>query len=516
MRRVLIASVAAVLAASILCGCGGKGTSDNTGTGDPGSASGTVENVPVSTVPAETEAPQPYADLKLDGYDFLVFEAAFNWSTVSYNEFAFVEDGGTILDSAIFNRNSAVEDALDILIDYKQVICVSTSGSNEGFGAMLKMKTSGDADYDIAILPGYDQSQCTLQQCNYDLNSISSLDLHNAWWDSNAVDSLEIKGMNFFTTGDYSVDIFNSTICVMFNKELARTYLKDNLYDIVGEGKWTMPVWMEYTKMVSNDLNGDNMFTDADLYGSAVWDDAVYGVVNGCGGLCCEINDDGDMLLTLGTERVINAYSEYCEFVLTNDSAMRYQFTYDVNGKATFSAGSQLETTMFTEDKALFLVSFLGLTSKFRDMDTDYGILPMFKYDETQEKYYNTVAPYNSRFLSVPVNVEDPDTIGKVLEIIGYYSSKFILPAYYNKMLYGTLIRDEESRPMLELIHENRIYDVGYYYQPAEINKHLLYLFRDSKWDWATRYASLEKAANKKLERINSQTTKLAEEWDKS
>ncbi|MBQ5809602.1 MAG: hypothetical protein IIW21_07590 [Clostridia bacterium] len=466
------------------------------------------------TDPAETTvAPAvcPVAEEDYDGHEFLILEGTFSLVTCIY-DFTYQSENPTILDDAVFKRNSSVEDRLNVTIASKNVVCKSTTGSTEGYGVMMREKTAGDTNYDAVILPAYDQSMVSYNNANYDLNKVDTLDLSNAWWDQMAVESLEIKGMQFFTTGDFSIDNFNSTIVIAFNKGIAKEKSIPDLYQLVNEGKWTLDKWKEYCLLVYEDLNGDEKFTDVDRYGSLVWDDAIYAIVNGAGERCCVVDDNGDMVLTLGTEGVIGAFKDYTDFVIESDSVLRYQHTFNPDGSKTFNAGSPLEFSMFPQDLSLFLFTWLGVTAKFRDMDTDYGILPVFKYTETQENYYCTVAPYNSRFMSMPYHQEDADRTGIILETIGYYSQQYVRPAYYDKMLYGSIVRDEESRPMLDLIYANRVFDIGYYYQPANINKNLLYVFRADSSAWASKYNSLERVANVNLKKWNDFFTKLANE----
>ncbi len=495
-----------------LCSCGGNGDVSPV-TAEPASVTtgGDISEEPAAVT---TEEPYPLDEADLDDYEFLIYNTSLNLVT-SIDDFAYEENADSILDNAIYRRNKEVEQKLNITISNIHE-SIGQTLSNAGYNKMLQMKASSDCDYDAVILPAYDQSALSLSSANYDLNHLGKLDLRNDWWDQSCVKSLEIKGLQFFTTGDFSIDNFNCTILVTFNKKLAGQYSLPDLYSLVNEGKWTLDKWKEYSQAVGNgDLNGDGLFTDKDIYGSIVWDDSIYGVVNAAGETCCKLDENGQMVLTLGTERVSNIFTDYTEFIFNTNYATRYQFTYDLAGNPKFEPASPLEWELFQNDQGIFLITWFGVTCKFRDMETDYGILPMFKYTEDQGSYYNTVAPYNSRFLSVPYHCPDDERTAAVLECIGYYSKKFVKPAYYEKMLYGAVIRDEESRPMLDLIHDTRVYDIGYYYQPADINKNLLYVFRDQGTVWSTRYASLEKAANKKLDRINSTFDKLSEEWGK-
>ena len=444
-----------------------------------------------------------------DDYDFHVLEGGFGL-VVFRNDFAYDDSAAsTVLDDAVFRRNSAVEEYLNIRITTDQKICKDTTGSNEGYGTLMKEKKAGDTNYDAAVLPAYDQTKLAYQDALTDMNKVGTLDFSNKWWDQKAVSTLTIKDMLFFVTGDFSIDVFNSTIVMIFNKEIAKEKGINDLYQLVNDGKWTLAKWKEYTAMVSEDLDGDNLYTDKDLYGAAVWDDVVYAAVHSAGERCCDLDENGDLILTLGTERAISAYMDYVEFALKDQSVIRYQQTFGANGKPSFNAGSDLEYKLFQNDQALFLFTWLGVADKFRDMNTDYGILPVFKYTEDQKEYYNTVAPYNARFLAMPYLQEDEERTGAILETIGFYSAQMITPAFYEKTLYGATVRDEESRPMLEMIREHRVFDLGYFYQPASINKKLILLFRANQTNWASQYASLESSAKRQLDNINAAFEKI-------
>lgn len=51
----------------------------------------------------------------------------------------------------------------------------------------------------------------------------------------------------------------------------------------------------------------------------------------------------------------------------------------------------QYARSFFSTDHALFCAGNAYLTSEFRNMESDYGILPYPKYNEAQEQYYSTV-----------------------------------------------------------------------------------------------------------------------------
>ncbi len=493
-----------------LAACGGD-KKDDTVTTKPNGNGNATDAPDVTTDAPETEAQCPVEEQSLGGYEFLVFEGSFGGKRT---DFLPSEEEATPLSEAIFRRNTLVEDRLDVVITSKQQKCGSTSGSTEGYGEMMKQKTAGVADYDLVSLPAYDETLMAYNGCNYDLFHIDTINLDGDYWEQQVVKELPIKGLLFFVSGDASIDCLDSVITFCFNKKLAKEYNLPDLYDLVTEGKWTMDKWIEISSLISKDLDGDGYYTDQDLYGSLLWDDTIYAVVHGVGGRCCEIDSNGDLVLTLGTERIVTAFQRFVEYGATQH-CLRYQQKWNyTTGKGTNNSGV-LGTPLFANDQGLFYSGTISEISRLRDMETDYGILPVFKYDETQETYQCTVAPYNARFMSVLVNHPDIELVGNILETIMWYSKQTIVPAFYDQTLNGQRVRDEESLPMLELIRNNRVYDLGYYYQPANINKQLIALFKLFDSNWSSKYASLEKAATRAVGKINTSYDKLVESWSK-
>ncbi|MCL2816307.1 MAG: hypothetical protein FWD23_17065, partial [Oscillospiraceae bacterium] len=94
-------------------------------------------------------------------------------------------------------------------------------------------------------------------------------------------------------------------------------------------------------------------------------------------------------------------------------------------------------------------------------METDFGILPPPKYNEQQENYYVAVDPWCTSAVSVPITVGDKEKTGLILETLAYESRYILLPAYYDINLKTKFARDEESGAMIDIILNNRLYDLG-------------------------------------------------------
>ena len=510
MKKRVLALLMAVLmlaTAMLFAACGGKTGNDTTNPSvtDPA-------NPAVTTEPVATTAPFHIEDEDLDEYEFMVYEVYLDDFFAS-GDFVYTEGSGSVLDEAKYKRNSLVEEKFNISIYAEIIKGTSTTGSSQGYGKMLTAKTAGDPTYDLVVLPAYDQTKLAQNGGLYDMNAVPNLDFDAAYWDKNVVNKLTIKDTLFFLVGDYSIDGIDACVAIMFNKELAKEKNITDLYTLVENGAWTFDKFAEYTRMISEDLNGDDKFTNMDLYGALCWDDAIYAVVHNANQRCAYVDDNGDLVLGLGTEAVYNAFSNYVN-LFKEDCALRYQVKFNENGTYTNSSGSTYGLEMFANNQGLFFISSLGsISNNLRDMDVDYGILPMFKAHSGIDEYYTTVAPYSARFLAMPLFQNDEEIAGKVIETIGYYSASTIVPAYYDKTLNGAVVRDEESSPMLDIIRANRVFDLGYFYQPGNINKELIYQFRAENADWMSTYAKKEKTATVYLKSINTALAKQAEYW---
>ena len=95
-------------------------------------------------------------------------------------------------------------------------------------------------------------------------------------------------------------------------------------------------------------------------------------------------------------------------------------------------------------------------------MDSDFGILPMPKYDEAQDSYYHTINANVAAVLVVPISNLNRDMTGYVLDTLGAESKNVLTPAYYERNLQGQISKDVESTISLDIIISTLRYDIGY------------------------------------------------------
>jgi len=118
----------------------------------------------------------------------------------------------------------------------------------------------------------------------------------------------------------------------------------------------------------------------------------------------------------------------------------------------------------FREDRALFYIAGLLTYTLLRDMESEFGMVPMPKFDSAQDRYYTTYNPNNASALSIPVTNVRLDDTGLVAEALAAESMYTLTPAYYEVALERKYMRDEQSRAMLDIILSSRVYDLNIVY----------------------------------------------------
>ena len=456
--------------------------------GDTGSAADTAA---VITESAELRDSVPALDFGGKSYDILTCG---NWDaewTECY-EFLAEEENGEPVNDAVYARNLAMEERFNVKIveDYNKGSALG--GTGKGAKMVKNSVMASDCAYDIILMGTYDCGTLAAEGFLMELTSeVPYLDLNQPWWDQNALADLALGNKVYYVTGDITTIDNDCTFCLLFNKSIIADYDLEDPYAHVLEGTWTIDKFIEMASQVSGDLNGDSVYDQNDLYGYCIWHEAMRGMVSACGGRFGAVNENGELELTLNTERTINMLTRFMD--LAYDRTLSYSIYHNEDA---------IES-MFANDQVLFYSRYLAIIKKYRNMETDFGILPYPKYDEAQTEYYSSVSPYGCSFICVPTVVEDVEMTGAVIEAMACESMYTVTPAYYDITLEGKMLRDNESTEMLDIILGNRVFDLGWIYEIGKYHTGVLELFYKSNRDFASMYEKNEPAALKKIAEIN-------------
>lgn len=379
------------------------------------------------------------SDLNYNGREFRIFsrlQAWFNGSWISE------EENGDTLNDAVYKRNGKVMDRLGITISE-----IGGATSDQAKNTML----AGDDAYDIV------NTRCSIafnyaeEGLFYGLDKLSYIDLSKSYWDKQLNENVTICGKSYFPIGASNITGYDYTHVLVFNKKLADEKKVGDLYSLVKEGKWTLDSYSSVVKDFSEDLNGDSMMDESDLYGYLSQPKAVlpaFWIASGVRSI--NMNDKGEPEFTMPSDsKFLEVFEKTFAITYDNDSWFR---------NTSVANYDDLLINMFQSGKGLFMDMTFFYISSLRDMDADFGILPYPKYDEAQENYLARIE--GIELTGVPVTA-DPEFVSAVMEAMAYESVSTVVQAYYDVALKTKMTRDNESADMLDLIFENRVFDLG-------------------------------------------------------
>ncbi len=498
MKRSIALLLVLLMAGSSLLSCS-ETTSDET-------TAGTTTTAPTSdgeTVAEETADPNARQDSGLgtvdyEGYNFNIFI-----HNASYNDWNAEEITGEAINDAKYERVTTVSDNANIEI----TPVIVTADMRAGHTPLSNSVQAGTNDYDLVSMSAYSSCNALTAGILTDMNRVGNLDLSRDWWDQYAVQDFTFKGSTYMATGDISLGDNQATYCIYFNKRIASDYNMENFYEMVENKTWTIDNFRAFAESygADSDNDGNHVNDKDDEYGIYIWDDIMMGIVNASGIRCCEINDEGALELTLYSEKFVDAFGKFTQYAYNKDTTCAYQRNgYDADyGQIAFKEG-----------RALFLMQNLGAAITLREMDDDFGILPLPLYDENQERYYNSIASWSGVFYAIPRNAygqEGFDRAGYITQALAYESMYTLTPAYYDQTLKGKTSRDEESSAMLDLIFSTRTYDFGWYFEIGGYNEGIMNLLRAYSTDVTSMYQKASKVASKVLDKYNKAIAEIIE-----
>jgi len=405
------------------------------------------------TTEAETEHVS-YLSANLPATDFNGYEFRIQTPAASYEWWLLDvdEQNGEVFNDAIFKRNATIEEV------YNVKIVNSLSDSTSKFSTDVKNAVaSGDDIFDAIFGPMNYLNPLMLEEMLIDLYTVDYFDFDAQWWDQNFVDSFTLGGKLFFASGSISPIVDLRSYVMVFSKTLADNISYEYPYQAVLDGKWTNEYFSKYIKGVNADLNGDGQMNYDDRWGYLSENQASAMLALAFDAHVVEKNSDGMLEVTLLEERNITRLSAALELLIDKETTILANPIVQANSNS-WAAASE----WFCNGGALIRsVCFEDVPQDYRNTDVDFGIVPFPKYDEAQETYRTCVAQSGS-IIGLPVTVSDPDRSGFILEAMAAESVETIIPAFYDICLTGKYVRDEESADMLDIIIENKIYDLGY------------------------------------------------------
>lgn len=439
-KRILTAILCAML---LLAGCGGNtpetvksDTAQNAQSENDGKAETETETELLSVLPS----------YDWEGYEFRILTTDVMVNETMYHEIYSEGVNGEVVNDAVYARNMAVEDKYQIKI-------IGEYYGLRDFKQFEKAAQAGEDAFDV-VLPDQ-QSAMRYAGRGYltELSAIPYLDFTRPYWLQNSVTELSIGDKSYFVVGDMNLAAYESVPVFFFNKSMAESYAIDDLYATMQAGEWTFDKMTEYASQCSNDLNGDGVFGEEDAYGVALNGFSVLTFTYGGGFRLVEKDENDFPVISIDQNWI-----DYLQRIITECDQNPAILNGDRLAKGDMPKSVNLRKTAFREDRVLFYQEMVTLATELRDMETDFGVLPVPKANASQETYLSFFHPLGSA-VAVPCTNSSLERTGMVLEDMGYYTRIGVRPAYIETAVKGKGLRDPESEKVLDMVFDHVTFD---------------------------------------------------------
>ena len=489
MKKTIL--IFAILMAIVLSAC-----SDNSAGGDSNVTTASVTDIAEDTTnePAETQRSQ-IKDTLPDALDFdgtVIRVLSRDDGTSLGMEITAPENTGDVVIDVIYNRQLKVEERLNVKIE-PIYVNQDIHGGDQINGKIRKAVLAGSDEYDIAANHMSQYTPLILEGCFLNLNKLDYLDFDQPWWSASFKDKITVDGKLYFAVGDIALTMIKAMYTQFINLDLfENVFPNEDIYDVVLSGDWTIDKMIDYCKVMYNDLNGDGAADINDQFGY---------MVNSGG-------HHADAWMGATNVPIIDSSGVVPEFIL--DNPRTYDFV-DAYRRLLFSDNCSFLTTLsdseyykpFKEGRALFTAMMLSNVEHLRDMEPDYGMIPIAKLNDTQEEYTGWTHNGFSAFAMIQT-CQYPDTAAAFLEAMCVESYRNVTEAFFDVALKLKYARDDASSQMLDIIRNAIVFDFGMVY--SQSLESVMQMFRDTskpaEFNTASKIATKLSVSQKKLDTL--------------
>ena len=457
MKKTLCALLCAALLLCVLAACGQ----------DSADASSAASQT--STAGAGSILIDQMGEKNLEGFTLRILSTTENKDgnrAFGTSQFIPDEKEPGMVSDAIMERNNLIEQTFNCKID------VQFTEPNEAFVQKVTNDyIAGDIDYDVVASGISSNGLSALAASGYleDLNAIenSYLRLDQPWWDQQAVNGLSIDNKLFFINGDLLLTDDERTCMLFFNRDLIEENQLEDPYALVEAGTWTVDKLYEMARAAAVDGGDGKMDVEGgeDTWGlnGAAFD--TYKMVLGCNAPKISKNENDMPVITMLDEHNVAAFNKV--FAMMSDknnvAYLESYYRWDDwdNGEKFYN--------QFYEGRALFYANLIGSLNgqSMQNSSVRFGVLPLPKYDESQNNYACTIDPYHFTCIALPkTGAGNLEKVTFMLEAMAYYNSEKVVDLYYETTLKFKRLNADDSKAeeMLDIIFSNRIIDLANIY----------------------------------------------------
>ncbi len=388
----------------------------------------------------------------------------------------------SVLNNILYEMNTLVEEYLNVTLEYE-------CGGDNIYNLVYPSMMSGDDTYQLCVNHAhYDTPNFVISKTALDLYELEDLDLDQPYWNREVIETLSINGRAYVGFGDICFQNYNVIYC---NKDMLANVNLAVPYADVRNGTWTLDKLASMTSNLYQD-NGDGLRNNLDTYGYAgTWNSIGSGMLQAADIFVLTKNNEDEFELSMYSERLVNMYDKL------------YRWTQDESTWVWPYAAPADRITNFKDRQSYFTGGSLNTT--YLDSNIRVGILPLPKYDESQENYCHVNWGNN---LVVPISARNHEMVGQVLELMCFYSSTMVLEKYYDEVLQLRVSEAPDDRDMVVLVYDTVVFDPAITFSDGNTQLwnliHITYgCVVDNNANITSYYQKNAKSAEKWLQKLN-------------
>lgn len=431
--RILMLLLALCMTVSVFAACATEDEDGETATEDESSGSATE---------ATSEEITNDVDITLDREVRILYSDYLASTEVVQEE----DIGEDVVKKAIYNRWQNVQDKLNVEINW---IGKPGKWDNTKTAFMQDVQTNSETGtaYDAIIcynlLPAGMASKNLLQN----LMNSDYIDLSKPWWPQVFAEEMIVNEVLYGIAENSSKSNLTHLHGTFFNNDLIEDLGLDDPYTHVANNTWTFETMMTMIKGIGYDKNEDGKKDALDFFGVVTGTQAkIETWFIGMGYRYSQKTADG------GIELLMSDSNKMIEWIdRFNDATSGRDFLiYDHEG----------HTTAFFDNRAvLYMTSLVMVNSMIeKDIQMDYGVVPVPKGSESQERYYSTVANHYAMWC-VPNEVYDFQESTALIETMSAESYFEVAPMYFETCVKLRYAPDERLYDMYDMVRDSMAFD---------------------------------------------------------
>ena len=289
---------------------------------------------------------------------------------------------------------------------YNCVITPEYVGPGELFDRVQPEVASGGKYADLVCTTQWAYGYLMGANLMQDLNQLG-VNWDNPWWNQNIRRISTIKGKTYAGNGSFVFDAAQ-TYMVYYNRDMWNGLGLPDAAELVRSGKWTFERMREYCRLANLDQDGNGeVDTVEDRWGMVTpTGDFARAIFMALGGSYFHTDDKGHVKLACNNQHTYDVVEQLYHFVHSDRTVCDLDFD-----------GWPALADVFTSGHALFLSTGCEV-AQLKNMEADWGAMPMPKFDESQEKYRSCV-DHNSTVFGVTVSNKELHKVGVILEALG-------------------------------------------------------------------------------------------------